>query len=446
MTLFPAPQPVDLTPFAADLNGEDRGVRYGLPREVRFCQTCVISNQRPNSTVEFAHTPESEKATIRVGDDGVCDACRVALAKHAEIDWDARRAELHELCDRHRRTDGGYDCIVPGSGGKDSFYAAHVLKNEYRMNPLTVTWAPHIYTEWGWRNFQAWIHAGFDNFLHTPNGRTHRLLTRLAVENLLHPFQPFVLGQKNLAPKMALLHEVPLVFYGENEAEYGNPIEDTDTARRDWSYFAMSDEADVYLGGSSVAEITGQLGVPRADLQPYLPADPERIESAGVQVHYLGYYLRWHPQSAYYYSVEHGGFEAAPERTPGTYSKYNSIDDRIDDLHYYTTYIKFGIGRATYDAAQEIRSGDINYEEGVALVRRFDGEFPERFIDEILRYLSLPESQFPEASSCFEQPEIDRQWFDLTCDRFRSPHLWSHDGTGWALRSTVFDGIGQRLG
>jgi len=446
MTLFPAPQPVDLARFAADVPPEDRHTRYGLPGGVRFCQTCVISNQRPNSTVEFAHTPDSEKATIRVGDDGVCDACRVALAKRTGIDWDARRAELHELCDGHRRTNGAYDCIVPGSGGKDSFYAAHVLKTEFGMNPLTVTWAPHIYTEWGWRNFQAWIHAGFDNFLHTPNGRTHRLLTRLAVENLLHPFQPFVLGQKNLAPKMALLHEVPLVFYGENEAEYGNPIEDTDTARRDWSYFAMSDEADVYLGGSSVAEITGPLGVPRADLQPYLPADPGRLESAGVQVHYLGYYLRWHPQSAYYYSVEHGGFEAAPERTPGTYSKYNSIDDRIDDLHYYTTYIKFGIGRATYDAAQEIRSGDINYEEGVALVRRFDGEFPERFVDEILRYLSMPEAQFPDASRCFEQPEVDREWFDLTCDRFRSPHLWCHDGTGWALRSTVFDPIGQRLG
>jgi len=446
MTLFPAPVPVDLAPFAADLPLEDRRTRYGLPSAVRFCSTCVISNQRPNSTVEFAHTPESEKATIRVGDDGVCDACRVALAKRTQIDWDARRAELQELCDRHRRTDGGYDCIVPGSGGKDSFFAAHMLKYEFGMNPLTVTWAPHIYTDWGWRNFQAWIHAGFDNFLHTPNGRTHRLLTRLAVENLLHPFQPFVLGQKNLAPKMALLHDVPLVFYGENEAEYGNPIEDTDTARRDWSYFATSDEADVYLGGSSVAEITGPLGVPRADLQPYLPADPERIESAGVQVHYLGYYLRWHPQSAYYYSVEHGGFEAAPERSPGTYSKYNSIDDRIDDLHYYTTYIKFGIGRATYDASQEVRSGDINYEEGVALVKRFDGEFPQRFIDEILRYLSMPKAEFPEASSCFEQPEVDREWFDLTCDRFRSPHLWHHDGTGWKLRSTVFDGLGQRLG
>jgi hypothetical protein len=77
------------------------------------------------------------------------------------------------------------------------------------MHPLTVTWAPHIHTEWGFRNFQNWLHAGFDNYLMTPNGRVHRLLTRLAVENLFHPFQAFMFGQKSLAPKMALLHDIP---------------------------------------------------------------------------------------------------------------------------------------------------------------------------------------------------------------------------------------------
>ncbi len=86
---------------------------------------------------------------------------------------------------------------------------------------------------------------------------------------------------------------------------------------------------------------------------------------------------------------------------PSTYSKYNSIDDKVDDLHYYTTYIKFGIGRATYDAAQEIRSGDITREEGVALMKRFDGEYPERFFDELMAYLSVPEDQFPAAHARF---------------------------------------------
>ncbi|HLL21978.1 MAG TPA: N-acetyl sugar amidotransferase [Kofleriaceae bacterium] len=411
---------------------------YGLPPDVKFCRRCVISNQRPNSAVEFEHTRDSKKATISFDAEGICDACRVAEQK-AKIDWALREQQLRALCDRYRKTDGSYDCLVPGSGGKDSFYAAYKLKYEYGMHPLTVTWAPHIYTDWGWKNHQAWIHAGFDNYLCTPNGRVHRLLTRLAVENLFHPFQAFILGQKNLAPKMATLFDLPLVFYGENEAEYGNPIVDTEGAKRDHKYYVMSDPASVYLGGTSMHDLTTKYGLERVELEPYLPVDPVKLEKTNVEVHYLGYYLKWHPQACYYYAVENGGFQASPERTPGTYSKYNSIDDRIDDFHYYTTYVKFGIGRATYDAAQEIRSGDITRDEGVALVKRYDGEWPERFADEIFRYLSIEEREFPIASKQFERPTMTRDSFLELADKFRSPHLWHQVDGAWKLRKTVWN-------
>jgi N-acetyl sugar amidotransferase len=414
-------------------------VKYGLPRDVKFCKKCVISNQRPNSTVEYHHNKDSKKETIHFDDEGICDACRVSERKEKEIDWNLREKELLELCDRYRKNDGSYDCLVPGSGGKDSFYAAHMLKFKYGMHPLTVTWAPHIYTPWGWNNFQAWIHAGFDNYLCTPNGKIHRLLTRLAVENIFHPFQPFILGQKSVAPKMAILHDIPLVFYGENEAEYGNPISDSDSAKRDWKYFVEEDKSKVYLGGVNIESLYSDYGVSAEELNPYMPADPEQIINKKIEVHYLGYYLKWHPQGAYYYSVENGGFQPSPERTPGTYSKYNSIDDKIDDFHYYTTYIKFGIGRATYDASQEIRNCEITREEGVALVKKYDGEFPERFAEEIFKYLSIPEKEFPKASRMFEQPIMDRAYFMHLADKFRSPHLWTKEYGVWKLRHTVYD-------
>lgn len=417
--------------------GKKGKTKYGLPSEVRFCARCVISNQRPNSVVEFTHTASSTKKTIHFDAEGVCDACRFAEMKRSGIDWKKRERELQTLCDKHRKTDGSYDCIVPGSGGKDSFYAAHILKYKYGMHPLTVTWAPHIYTDWGWRNFRSWIHAGFDNYLHTPNGRVHRLLTRLSVEHLFHPFQAFILGQKSLAPKMALLFNIPLIFYGENEAEYGNPIGDTASAKRDWSYFTSENQSEVFLGGVSIKQLKKNYGLSEHDLVPYLPADPKRIEKLGMEVHYLGYYLKWHPQSCYYYAVKHGGFEASPERTPGTYSKYNSIDDKIDDLHYYTTYIKFGIGRATYDAAQEIRSGDITREEGVALVHRFDGEFPLRFEEELWKYLTITKEAFPKAVKQFSHPGMDRAYFMKLADRFRPPHLWKKEKGEWKLRYQV---------
>jgi N-acetyl sugar amidotransferase len=274
MPLIPAPRPVDLSAFAAPQ--DQAGVRYGLPRYVHFCKRCVISNQRPNSAVEYQHTKDSKKATINFDDEGICDACRFAEQKQATIDWKQREDQLAALCDKFR-SKSGYDCLLPGSGGKDSFYASHLLKTRFGMHPLTVTWAPHVYTEWGWRNFQAWLHAGFDNELTTPNGRVHRLLTRLAVENLFHPFQAFMFGQKSLAPKMAILHDIPFVVYGENEAEYGNPIGDTSSAQRDWSYFTASDKSQIYLGGTSIQSLYDDYGLEPQDLLPYLPADPVQI-------------------------------------------------------------------------------------------------------------------------------------------------------------------------
>ena len=112
---------------------------------------------------------------------------------------------------------------------------------------------------------------------------------------------------------------------------------------------------------------------------------------------------------------------------------------KIDDFHYYTTYIKFGIGRATYDSSQEIRHQEIDREEAVALIRRYDGEFPERFADEIFNYLSIPEKEYPIASQKFDQPIIDRAYFDALTDNFRSPHLWKFENGAWSLRHTVWD-------
>lgn len=393
---------------------------YGLPEDVIFCRKCVISNQRPASAVEFKHTIESKKTTMHMDENGVCDACRTAEEKQ-KIDWGMREAELIELLDKHRSKDGSYDCLVPGSGGKDSAYQAHILKYKYGMNPLTITWPPILYTDYGYRNWKNWIDSGFDNISWNRNGNVMKILTKLSIENLFHPFQTFILGQKNLAPKIAAKYGIDLIFYGENEAEYGNPIADNQSSLRDKSYFSYNNLDEIYLGGLSVEEIIDTYNFKISDIEAFLPAKESELEKTNIQVHYLGYYLKWTPQEVYYYAVENTGFKARPFRTQGTYSKYNSIDDKIDDLHYYTTFIKFGIGRATYDASQEIRNKHITREEGVALVKRFDGEFPDRYFKEIMEYLN-----------------IDSEYFvnELT-DKFRSPHLWINESGIWKLRRSV---------
>jgi len=397
-------------------------VKYGLPGKVVFCSRCVVSNQRPSSTAEFRHHKDSKKVTIQFDESGVCDACRYAERKHSEVDWEKREHELRALCERFRSRNGSYDCLVPGSGGKDSVYAALRLKNDFGMHPLTVTWAPHLYTDVGWRNMQAWLHrGGFDNYLFTPNGLVHRRLTQLAFRNLLHPFQPFIFGQKNYAPAMASRMNLQLVFYGENEAEYGNAIDENESAERSIDYFAAGRHGDteLYFGGVPMSELE-YYGISPGDMDPYLPVDPDQLKATNVEVHYLGYYLKWTPQENYYFSVENIGFEANEDRTEGTYSKYNSIDDKTDPYHYWTTLVKFGIGRATYDASQEIRNGHIERPEGVALVHKYDEEFPRKYFSEFLDYLDMEEDEFFEVA-----------------DSFRSPHLWRYADGAWQLRHKV---------
>jgi len=401
-------------------NKEKLEAYYGLPREIIYCKKCVITNQRPASAVEFKHTRHSKKTSMGIDDKGICDACRTAEQKE-DIDWEQRETELLELLDRYRRSDGHYDCLVPGSGGKDSAYQSHILKYKYGMNPLTITWPPILYTDYGYKNWKNWIDSGFDNISFNRNGDVMKLLTKLSIENLLHPFQTFILGQKNLAPKIAALYDIPLIFYGENEAEYGNPIADNYTSLRSKSYYSYYNIEDIFLGGVSVRELYDKYDLKLQDIKPFLPIEESILQEKEINIHYLGYYLKWTPQEVYYYAVENTGFKARPFRTQGTYSKYNSIDDKIDDLHYYTTYIKFGIGRATYDASQEIRNNHITREEGIALVNRFDGEFPDRYFTEIMDYL-----------------EMDEENFHHLCDIFRSPHLWEKRGDTYSLRSNVF--------
>jgi N-acetyl sugar amidotransferase len=393
---------------------------YGLPRKVIFCKKSLMSNQRPVSTQEFSNNLKKKKNTLKFDKKGVSDSWRYAQQKK-NINFKNREKKLIELLDKHRGKHGEFDCVVPGSGGKDSGYASHILKYKYGMNPLTVTWPPILYTKYGYKNFKNWISTGnLSNISASRDEGTMIKLTKLAVMNLMHPFQTFMLGQKNYPIQIALKKNIPLVFYGENEAEHGNPIADNNSSLRDKSYFSYKNIDSIYLGGTSLKDLYNKHGIKKKDLDIFMPPKYEDIKEKKIEVHYLGYYLNWVPQEAYYYAVENCGFIPRPFRTQGTYSKYNSIDDKIDDLHYYTTFTKFGIGRATYDASQEIRNDHLNLEEGKRLIKKYDGEFPDRYLNEILSYLGIKKNNF------FKRLDKLRPW-----------HLWKKEKKEWKLRHTA---------
>ncbi len=392
---------------------------YGLPKKVIFCKKTLISNQRPNSAIEFHHNKKTKKKTLNIDKNGLSDSWKYSRKK-LKINFAEREKQLLKLLDRHRGKYGKYDCIVPGSGGKDSCYATHILKKKYGMSPLTVTWPPILRTTYGKKNFLNWLkYCSTDNVSAKRNRDLMIYLTRESIINLLHPFQTFMLGQKNFAPKMALKYKIPLVFYGENEAEHGNPIADNISSLRDKSYFVFKNINKLYLGGKKINQILSETNFKEKDLEVFLPLNTNKLDHK-LEVHYLGYYLNWVPQEAFYYSVENCGFRPRPFRTQGTYSKYNSIDDKIDDLHYYTSFIKFGFGRATYDASQEIRNNHISVSEGKKLIKKYDGEFPDIYFKEVMDYL-----------------KINPNFFHKLCNKFRSPHLWKKVKGSFRLRHTA---------
>ena len=138
-------------------------------------------------------------------------------------------------------------------------------------------------------------------------------------------------------------------------------------------------------------------------------------------MHWFSYYEKWVPQENYYLATEHTGFQANPDgRSEGTYSKYASLDDKLDGLHYYLACITLGLGRCTSDAAHEIRDGHLTRKEGVELVRRLDGEFPRRRLDEVLSYIDLTEGTV-----------------QSIVDSYRTSHLWENGGGGWKLKCQV---------
>ena len=397
---------------------------YGLPEKVEFCKICVISNQRPSSTVEFKNFEGKKKSGISINNDNICDACSYNLKK-SQINWQKREEQLFKFLEKYRKKNGEYDCIVPSSGGKDSSFTAHVLKTKYNMNPLAVTWAPNMWTEVGFENFNNLSRVGgIDSILITPNGKLHRYLTKISFLNLGHPFQPFIHGQKIIGPKIAKKLNIPLVVYGENQAEYGNKLEDNLSHYMNNQFFSVEDDfnfKDIKFGGKSIQSIIDEKKFNFKDFSTYLPLKKKEVLESQIQMIFLGYFEKWDPQECFYYASDNTGFRTAKERSDGTYSKYTEIDDKIVPIHFFTTFIKFGIGRASYDASQEIRNNKITREEGINLVKKFDGEFPKTYFKDFLNYIDISEEQFSKK-----------------IDQLRSPHLWEKKKKGRILKHSIF--------
>jgi len=279
------------------------------------------------------------------------------------------------------------------------------------------------------KNFHNWAEIGnVNNLLFSPAGDVYGKLVRLAFEKMLHPFQPFIFGQRHYASHLALKFKIPLIFLGEPFSEYGSEDEDEDLNYfMPYKYYTKKDNQKIMLSGIEIEELKKKYDIADSHLEYFLPLNEKIVRKNDIQVIFFGFFEKMNPQENFYKATEVSDFGISPERTEGTYSKYNSLDDKVDGFHYWTSFIKYGIGRTTEEASNECRHGYITRDEAINLVKKYDGEFPKKYFDDFLNLTKLKEEEF----------------YDVV-DNFRPSHLWEKTGndfkyaSNWKLKNPIF--------
>ena len=355
--------------------------------------------------------PDS-RPRIEFDGEGVCNACRNAEQKD-DIDWDARRAEFLEVIEAYRRRGGPYDCVVPWSGGKDSSAIAHKLKFEFGLNPLLVTFSPLMPNEVGVHNREQMLRLGFDHVLVRPDQRVSRRLANRFFVDRGNPKIHWDAGVNTVPVQIAVNYDIPLIFYAEHgESEYGGRVLSEQSKKvRDFTEVIEHQVGDDPLNWAD-DEIS------EAELAPYIYPDLEQVEKVGVKALYFSYFFRWSMKENYEYIRDKFDFHTDPSgRTDGTFTDFDSLDDKIDNLYYHMQFIKFGFGRATRDASRMIQNHQMTRAEGLELARKYDAEFPATFHADHLDYLGLDEVRLTEV-----------------IDLHRNNEIWLREGNRWNLR------------
>lgn len=371
-------------------------------KHIVFCKTCLTPNSRPR---------------VQFNEDGICNAC-VNASEKMIINWEERKLQFLKLVEFLKDTteNGNYHCIVPWSGGKDSSTVAYKLKFDYGLNPLLVTYSPMIPNEIGQHNRNELINLGFDNLFLTPNPKTLNYLAKRFFIERGNPKVAWDAGINTLPLQVAVNYNIKAVFYAEHgESEYGGRVLSEEHKRtRDFT-----EVIENYVGDDPRNWIDEEIS--EIDLIPYIYPSLDRIKKVGVKAYYFGYFFKWSMFENYQFIKEKINFKINQKgRTDGTFTNFDSLDDKIDNLYYYMHFIKFGFGRACRDASRLIQNSHITREQGLKLAKKYDDEFCYEHFDEILNYLNL-----------------SREEFDSIVDQHRNPEIWNKINGEWELITEI---------
>ncbi len=360
---------------------------------MRYCTKCVMPDTRPGLTFN---------------DKGVCSACEGAMEKKEKIDWKARKKELKEIFDRFRSPDGTYyDCIVPVSGGKDSIYQVHMVKNVFKMNPLCITFRTDARTKIGEHNIQALREIGVDHIDFTPDPKGIRKLRLKTFREVGDCSIADHLNWWNIMPYFALKLRIPLVIWGENpDMEYGGTKDLRHVAKLNRGWMRNQD----ILKGKTIKDWCDEnLTIDEVKSFDFYP-DEDELDKIGYTPVFLGYYLPWDIKENLEVARSHGFMVRDKGPIMGIYN-YADLDCMYIVIHHYLKWYKFGFNRVTDNCCNEIRKGRMTREEAIKLVRERDGiKPPKKFIRHFCDRLGISEKEF---------------WD--TCEKFRNRKIWKQD-------------------
>ena len=331
------------------------------------------------------------------------------------LDWESREFALKNLLDEHRRNDGGFDCLVPVSGGKDGSYVAYNLKHKYGMNPLCVTITPALPLTLGEKNLRAFVESGYNHISINPDYEAMRTLNKTGFIEMGFPYYGWLISIITAPIKLAIAHGINLIFYGEDgEVEYGGSTETVTNP-----IYGIDYQKRVYLeGGYQKVLNASQLSKGQSHFFEY-PADKVLAESR-IQITHWSYFENWDPYRNYLVAKEYCGLQESDSSNSGTFTNFSQNDQALYSLHTYLMYLKFGFGRANQDASIEVRRGAMNRDQAINLVRIYDGHYPEEFVVQYLAYYQMPQKEF-----------------DAVIDRYANRDLFEKIDNRWSPRFTI---------
>lgn len=364
---------------------------------MRFCKKCLYPDTKPQ---------------LHFDENGVCDACRSAEKKE-QIDWEARKEELRQMLEKYKCKDGTrYDCVIPVSGGKDSHFQTHVIKDWFGLNPLLVNFIPIDLIPLGRKNIENLKNQGVDYIEFTPNPKVYRKMEKYGLVELGDANWPEHIGIFTVPVQVAVAYKIPLMVWGENpQVEYGGPGVGNVLDRK-W----LEKYGGFWLDKVNPVEVMMKQGIERRHLKPYIYPSDEEINEVGIRGIFLGQYLKYNIYKEIEI-VEKLGFSRNPELKEGTYTDWENLDTKYTGMHDYFKWIKYGFGRATDHASIDIRAGRITREEGLKLVKRYEGKIPLKYFEDFLRDL-----------------EITRKEFYKIVDKFANKDLFKKDKDGNFIR------------